>query len=95
MIETVAPFIADTTGCATALASASEPLRADAAGGLAAPPSDLLGGADDLQTSSKSSPPLGLGLGGGGWSTLWRELAAGSALVGDPVSWQQYSPRNQ
>ena len=94
MMEIVAPFISDTTGCATALAPASKPFKPDAGGGLAAPPSGRLG-ADDPQTPSKSSPPLGLGLEGGDWSAFWGQLTAGSVWVGAPVSWQQYSPRNQ
>lgn len=84
----MAPFIAATTGCATALAPPSKPTRPS--WDLPAPPSGRLG-AGDAQASSNSLLPLALGWADGSWSGGW----AGSEGAGAPVSWQQYSPRNQ
>lgn len=96
-MDTVAPFIAAITGCATAPPPASKPLRPPV--GLAAPatPSDRLA-AGDAQTSSKSLPLLpGFGFEDGDWSILGGEPAASASAssAGAPVSWRQYSPRNQ
>lgn len=83
-MDIVAPFIPDTTGCASALASA--PMSPRPAGCLPVPLFVGLG-TGDVQASSNSFPPA---LAGDG---VWSGFCDDSA--GAPVSWQQYSPRNQ
>lgn len=86
-MDTVDPFIAATTGCATALDPASIPWKPPEA--VPAPPPGRAG-VGDAQTSSKSLP-VEVGFDSGDWSRFW----VNSAVVGVAVSWQQYSPKNQ
>lgn len=85
--DTVAPSMAATTGCATALSPASKPSKPPALN----PPVPGLAGIADIQTSSRSSLS-GVGLAAGEGSAL---SSPASAAVDAPVSWRQYSPKNQ